>query len=69
MEKQDILNKWTEYKEEVFDDNRASKPIIKKNIQGPSIMKDEVRQAIKSMKKKQSNRSGRNIRRNDSMSR
>jgi hypothetical protein len=50
MEKSDILNRWSEYIAELFDDNRASKPNIKKNIEGPSIMKDEVRQAIKSMK-------------------
>ena len=50
MDKQDILNRWSEYIEELFDDNRASKPDIKKNIEGPPIMKDEVRQAIKSMK-------------------
>jgi hypothetical protein len=50
MDKQDILNRWSEYIEELFDDNRASKPNIKKSIEGPPIMKDEVRQAIKSMK-------------------
>ncbi|CAF3582803.1 unnamed protein product [Rotaria socialis] len=50
MEKHDILNRWSEYIGERFDDNRAPKPNIKKNIEGPSIMKDEVRQAIKSMK-------------------
>ncbi|CAF4310248.1 unnamed protein product, partial [Rotaria magnacalcarata] len=50
MEKGDILNRWTEYIEELFDDNRTSKPNIKKNIEGPPIMKDEVRLAIKSMK-------------------
>jgi hypothetical protein len=50
MEKSDILNRWSEYIAELFDDNRASKPNIKKNIEGPSIMKDEVRQAIKSVK-------------------
>jgi len=47
MEKHDILSRWSEYIEELFDDNRASKPNIKKNIEGPPIMKDEVRQAIK----------------------
>jgi exonuclease III len=50
MEKGDILNRWSEYIEELFDDNRASKPNIKKNIEGPPIMKGEVRLAIKSMK-------------------
>jgi hypothetical protein len=50
MEKSDILNRWSEYIGELFDDNRLPKPNIKKNIEGFSIMKDEVRKAIKSMK-------------------
>ena len=50
MEKRDILNRWSECIEELFDDNRTSKPNIKKNIEGSSIMKNEVKQAIKSMK-------------------
>ena len=50
MKKSDILNRWSEYIGELFDDNRLPKPNINKNIEGPSIMKDEVRQAIKSMK-------------------
>ena len=48
--KKEILNRWSEYIEELFDGDRMSKPIFKKNMEGPSIMKDEVRQAIKSMK-------------------
>ena len=50
MEKSEILNRWSEYIQELFDDDRLPKPNIRKNIEGPSIMKDEVRQAIKSMK-------------------
>ncbi|CAF1914659.1 unnamed protein product, partial [Rotaria magnacalcarata] len=50
MEGSEILNRWSEYIEELFDDNRLSKPNIKKNVDGPPIMKDEVRQVIKSMK-------------------
>ena len=50
MEKQEILNRWSEYTEELFEDNRPTKPIIKKNIEGPPIMKDEVKNAIKTMK-------------------
>ena len=50
MEKKEILNRWSEYIEKLFDGDRVSKPIFKKNMEGPSIMKDEVRQAIKSMK-------------------
>ena len=48
--KKRILNRWSEHIEELFDDNRMSKPNIRKNMEGPPIMKDEVRQAIKSMK-------------------
>ena len=51
MAKSEILNRWSEYIQELFDDDRLPKPNIKKNIEGPPIMKDEVRQAIKSMKK------------------
>ena len=50
IEKNEILNRWSEYIEELFDDNRMSKRNIRKNMEGPPIMKDEVRQAIKSMK-------------------
>jgi hypothetical protein len=50
MEKSEILNRWSEYIQELFDDDRLPKPNIKKNIEGPPIMKDEVRQAIKSIK-------------------
>ena len=32
-------------------DERGDKPPIKKNFDGPPIMKDEVRKAVKSMKK------------------
>ena len=47
MEKNEILNRWSEYIKEVFDDDRMSKPSVKKNMEGPSVMKNEVRQAIK----------------------
>ena len=50
IEKNEILDRWSEYIEELFDDNRMFKPNIRKNMEGPPIMKDEVRQTIKSMK-------------------
>ena len=50
MEKHKIRNGWTEYTKELFDDHRMPEPIITKNMEGPSIMADEVRQAIKSVK-------------------
>ena len=36
---------------ELYHDGRGDKPPIKKNFDGPPIMKDEVRKAVKSMKK------------------
>ena len=37
-EKDDILERWTEYIEELFRDNRGGKPEIRKNIDGPKIL-------------------------------
>ena len=48
--KNEILKRWSEYIEELVDDDRMSKSNVKKNMKGPSVMKDEVRQAIKSIK-------------------
>ena len=50
IEENEVLNRCSEYIGELFDDNRMSKPNIRKNMEGLPIMKDEVRQAIKSMK-------------------
>ena len=41
----------SEYISELYHDERGDKPLIKKNFDGPPIMKDEVRKAVKSMKK------------------
>ena len=43
MEKCDILQRWSEYIEELFEDNRVSIPQISKDMQGPCILKDGVR--------------------------
>ena len=51
MEKDEILNRWSEYAEDLFKDDRDTKPEIKKNIEGPSILKEEVKAAINKMKK------------------
>ncbi|GFO20090.1 endonuclease-reverse transcriptase [Plakobranchus ocellatus] len=50
MEKKEILNRWAEYVEDLFKDDRCKKPKIKKNIEGPTILKEEVEAAIKKMK-------------------
>ena len=49
-EKDDILERWTEYIEELFRDNRGGKPEIRKNIYGPKILQSEIRAAVWRMK-------------------
>ncbi|GFO09383.1 RNA-directed DNA polymerase from mobile element jockey-like [Plakobranchus ocellatus] len=49
-EKSEILNRWSEYVEDLFKDDRCKKPKIKKNIESPTILKEEVEAAIKKMK-------------------
>src|SRR5579872_7213971 len=51
MEKDQILNRWTEYIQELFEDDRGDLPQIRKDTDGPDILKDEVRFAIKHMKR------------------
>ena len=46
-----ILERWSAYISELYHDKRDDKPPIMKNFDGPPIMKDEVRKAVKSMKK------------------
>ena len=46
MEKNQILERWSEYIEELFDDEREQKPVIRKNIEGPRILRAEVTAAI-----------------------
>ncbi|GFN97376.1 endonuclease-reverse transcriptase [Plakobranchus ocellatus] len=50
MEKKEILNRWSEYVEDLFKDDRCEKPKIEKNIEGPTILKEEIEAAIKKMK-------------------
>ena len=50
MDKSDILKRWSEYIEELFSDTRKENLVIKKNMDGPSISKEEVKAAIKKMK-------------------
>ena len=49
-DRNDILNRWAEYIEELFEDDREGKPEIDKPMEGPKIMIDEVRAAMKKMK-------------------
>ena len=50
MEREEVLNRWSEYVEDLFKDNRGAKPEIKKNLEGPCILKEEVKAALKKMK-------------------
>jgi len=51
MVKGEIIERWTEYIQELFEDDRENMPPIRKDIDGPEILKDEVRFAIKNMKR------------------
>ena len=51
MEKEKILERWSQYIEELFEDDRKGKPSISKPIDGPKILKSEVRAAMNKMKK------------------
>ena len=51
VEKDAILKRWTEYVEQLFHDVRGSMPSFPDLIEGPNILKSEVRTAIKMMRK------------------
>ena len=51
MEKEQIIERWTEYIQELFEDDRGDMPHIRKDMDGPEILKDEVRFAVKHMKR------------------
>ena len=46
MEREDILDQWSEYIEELFYYDRRQKPLIRKNIEGTRILKSEVSAAV-----------------------
>ena len=51
MEKAQVLQRWTEYIKELYEDDRhKEKPGIKKDMQGPRILKAEIEKAINHMK-------------------
>ena len=50
MEKDKILDRWGEYIKDLFEDERNEEHIVEKNSEGPPIMRDEVRAALKRMK-------------------
>ena len=51
VERDTILNRCTEYVEELFHDVRGSMPSFQDLIEGPNTLKSEVRTAIKMMRK------------------
>lgn len=40
MEKDKIIERWTEYIQELFEDDREAMPQIRKTMEGPEILKD-----------------------------
>ena len=48
MEKEDILNRWSEYTIELLHHHRGPSPIINNN-EGPQILEKEVQKALKRM--------------------
>ena len=50
-DKTQILERWGEYIQELFHDNRGPKPPIKNENTGPEILPQEIHAAIKKMKK------------------
>ena len=51
MEKERILEGWTEYIGELFSDNRGEKTTIMKQMEGPKILKSELKAAMSKMKR------------------
>ena len=49
-EKDRILERWSEYIGNFFYNDRGEKTLINKPLDGPHIMKDGVRNAVKSLK-------------------
>ena len=52
LTKEEQLERWSEYIQDLFEDERPILPEIHKNMDGPKIMPEEVRAAICSMKRR-----------------
>ncbi|XP_063585376.1 craniofacial development protein 2-like [Penaeus indicus] len=52
MERDKILERWSDYLIELFDDERNMERIVDLEMSGPPIMEDEVRHAVRKMKKR-----------------
>ena len=51
MEKDEIMERWVEYIDELFLDERGENPNIRKPVEGPKILKNKVRAAINKIKR------------------
>ncbi|GFN78106.1 RNA-directed DNA polymerase from mobile element jockey-like [Plakobranchus ocellatus] len=51
IEKEDILNRWSECISELYHDDRGPPPIISNEDEKPHILEEEVQKALKKMKK------------------
>ena len=51
MEEEEVLGRWKEYVEELFEDDRGEVPQLNNiNMGGPPILKDEIEKAMRGMK-------------------
>ena len=50
MEKEKIIDRWAKYIMYLFDDTRCEKQSIRKKVDGPKILKAEVRAALNRLK-------------------
>merc|ERR1712074_422624 len=48
---EDVSRRWKEYVEEIFDDERGHRPVMEGELEGPEILEDEVRPALREMKR------------------
>ena len=54
MTREKILERWSEYIKDLFQDERGDKPVIKKNMEGPDFTEEEVCTAIKNYEDRES---------------
>ena len=50
VEKEKILERWAEYIDDLFNDDRIEQPLILKNMDGPKILKSEVKSSLYKLK-------------------
>ena len=50
VEIEEVLERWKEYIAELFEDERDEQRIVEEPLEGPAIMKDEIKKALRKMK-------------------